>query len=218
MRHQDHDEDPTGVRRMLSGMSDPVPPSPDLVSRISESLEQERREDDGVCRFDPAVEPPPRRLTRLLVLAGVCAFGAGIALTVLVDAEADPQRQAVLATDTSIADLDPATHITRVSSGTAYDHRRLGTQVGALLDPAASGSGAAVTLPIGTQDTGALERCLADLGLQGSVVVDLATLDGHDALIIVAEDPQQRYHTVVAVIPECGHAATERLAGPYRIR
>ncbi|GMA41822.1 hypothetical protein [Mobilicoccus caccae] len=101
MTSERKDEDPTDIRRLLSGMSDPHPMSDDLVSRISASLEEERRHrrDDDLCRFDPALGRPrrsvlPRRLAMVAVVtvvatvAVVATIVPGVASVVARQAEA----------------------------------------------------------------------------------------------------------------------------------
>lgn len=213
------EEDPTGVRRMLSGMPEPEPMSPDLVDRISDSIADEslRHGHGSVRSFDPAVEPPRRPHVRGLLLGGAAVTGVGlVAAGTLLTTTADPRPQAALTVTAEQAGSTSASakEWTTLATGTEYERSRLGTQAAALrTDPEAP---AADPHPPAS-DT--LRACLRDLGLTGRpAVVDRATLDGRDALVVVAGSPQRLYRTLVVVDPDCGNAPPERLAGPYRIR
>ncbi|WP_040155338.1 hypothetical protein [Mobilicoccus massiliensis] len=72
------DDDPTGIRRLLSTMADSQPVPDDLAARIAHRLEAEEREQDhgARCHFDPAVSSPGRRRATIAVSAGALSLAA----------------------------------------------------------------------------------------------------------------------------------------------
>lgn len=101
--HASHEDDPTGVRALLSSLPDPGPMPPELVERITASLAEEQQErvpttaPENVAAFHGATEPAARereampgdrtatgagdrnRLRTVLALAGAAATVLAVA-------------------------------------------------------------------------------------------------------------------------------------------
>lgn len=246
------DDDPTGVSRLLSGLSDPHPMPDDLVDRIAASLQEEQDERASghpTHRFDPAVSPVRRRWVPRaallgsagLALVGVLAIviapllGVGAtqnrgtadtahALSAPVGADADtvgvhgaaassPSRSATSSARAA------APVIVVLATGTAY-------RSGLLTDDARHGLLAPRIGRVSTGDTpytplaswDVLQRCLQGMSLMpgSTVLVDVATLDGESAVVLVTGDGPERSVTVVP--PTCGTSTHFALAGPTRLR
>lgn len=77
-----HDDDPTGVRDLLSSLPDPGPMPDDLVARISDALEAERRAHGGATRapIAPAVslDRARARRRRFATIGLAAAAAAGV--------------------------------------------------------------------------------------------------------------------------------------------
>lgn len=230
------DEDPTGIRHLLSGMSDPQPMSDDLVARISCSLADERRmaADDPVHRFDPAVKPPARRpWSAVAVVGGVATLGLlGVVGAHLLSGAPTGQRveearSALESPPTAPASSPPeslpsmersptasaAGAITVVASGTRYHPGRLTQQARRL----------AVKAPDLSPTTAVdfrVTTCLNRITSTNRAVADVASLDGHDVIVLVQDTSagSERMHTVQVLPIDCATSGMRPLLGPYSFR
>lgn len=215
-RRNPDDEDPE-LRRLLSGMSDPGPAPDDLVARISRSLAEEERHQDGAPRrFDPATTPRPRR--RVLATVGVLALtvgGVGTAIALHVDDEtvtreaqrawtvmrpsgapaseapvaafADPGSAPPVAEDVPTTTADPLAGLTVLTSGTDYDRTRFAEQIVDLAEGREPAAGTVGDTPA-LPSRPEIARCLAGAGLQARQgILDVATYEGRPALVVLAD-------------------------------
>jgi hypothetical protein len=209
------DDDPTGVRDLLSSLPQPDPMPGYLVERINASLAAEQAQRD-ISRSAASVTPllaSPRRRPRRLLLA-ITGAAAAVALfavvgTNLFNASQPPISGSAAAPITtggraaegvapqSLQDKAsgagaPATTPTLVQirvSETRYTQADFVTQARTLLAPAPIRPLTAKSAdagPLGT--TPGLTDCLSAIGAGGAQVVraDLAFYEGRPAVIIVA--------------------------------
>lgn len=225
------EEDPTGMRALLSALPDPGPMPEDLVSRITASLAAEL--DWPV--LDELATRRRRRPGRSLVVAAAAAVvvlgGGGLALShglpqslVAQAGSADSAAAGGPAPMREFSDKSAsgsAGSVVVVSTGTRYAASRLPAQaaqlsasdpvVSARVDgPADSGNASsALSSPSGAR------ACASALGVPpaASIVVDVATVDGAPGAVLVALDAQGA-GTAYAVGPTCGTGGPALLAGP----
>ncbi|HET7658872.1 MAG TPA: hypothetical protein VFK66_00690 [Oryzihumus sp.] len=199
----DQDDDPTGVRALLSALPEPEPMPEDLVRRISASLAAEQ---SARPPADVSVTPllPTRRRARrgLLPAAAVAAGIAAVALAgtgVLHLGSGSSQSSGSAASaGAQLAATDPsrkaasgagaAQHI-QVST-TRYTAQGFATQAGHLAAAPAPG-----VAPLAAEAPGVgpiatprgLDDCLAGLGVGPvtSVTADIAFYDAQPAVILV---------------------------------
>lgn len=233
------EDDPTGMRHLLSGMSDPHPASDDLVARISASLAQER---EAAGRrphvtFDPAVTRPRRRRRARVAAVGTVLAGAAAVAFVAVQLPAQGSETAVRAavgppssTPSSpapggstpsagpigpVATTPPGTaslvHMpTVVASGTDYRLGHLTQQVRRVaLDPS--------SLPGASEGGTDIAWCLEHTTFR-SDVVDVATFDGEPALVLLSAPDASGLRQVLVLPTDCAKAGSEPLAGPATFR
>ncbi|GAA1246357.1 hypothetical protein [Oryzihumus leptocrescens] len=199
----DQDDDPTGVRALLSALPEPEPMPEDLVRRISASLAAEQ---SARPRADVSVTPllPTRRTRRFLlpvaaVAAGIAAVAlAGTGILHLGSGSSTSSGSAASAGAQLAATDDPtrkaasgagaAQHI-QVST-TRYTAPGFATQAGHLAAVPAPGvaplTGEAPAVgPIATPR--GLADCLAGLGVGPvtSVTADIAFYDAQPAVVLV---------------------------------
>lgn len=208
------EDDPTGMRHLLSSMSDPEPMSEDMVRRIAADIERERSQGErDYHRFDPAVAAPPtrRRGAALVLLGGAAAIA--FALPVLADALTRPSVPTSAALVPSLAGepsaqapappaptVPPSTNspaptavtagMTLVSTGTDYHRGDLAGQLTALIEreqvPSSSASVITSTGDAPDDTATSVRTCLHALALDHrKVVVDVATYEGRPSLVVV---------------------------------
>ncbi|MEP7017864.1 MAG: hypothetical protein ABI899_07585 [Actinomycetota bacterium] len=208
------DDDPTGVRALLSGLPEPAPMPGYLVERIHASLnaaQSQRAASFSSDRVTPLVATGRRRPGRVLfaiagaaavVLVAVVGTGlfksnqtGGSTTTAASIASGDQRARAAVPTAASDKAAPEAATVPAViqirTSETRYTRadfatqaRSLGAAVLSAAQPTASGS-----LSSSPRDTQAgLTECLTGLGVVGARIVhaDLAFYEGVPALIIVA--------------------------------
>lgn len=207
------DDDPTGIRDLLAGLSDPEPPSEHLLERISASLNEV--DQDYVRHFDPTLAPVERHHapwgTRLAAAAAIGLFSVPLALSLLQHQATD--TPAAPTAHLSVAPLTPTPHdrVTVVRTGAVYHRGSLARQATAVTP---------TTRPVDAHDgpvAASLDTCLADLSLHGTTIVDVARFERDPALIVV-RDHGDGTRTVTVLSAECGHGHREPLAGPVLIR
>lgn len=228
----DQDDDPTGVRALLSALPEPEPMPDDLVHRIAATLAAEqasRGPQDTVVTSLHAPRWRGRRvLTAVAVAAGIAAVGVAGAQLLPLGQQAATSAGAASSAGAQLAatpDTGPKAgasgrtgpmHIQQ--SGTRYTSASFAGQAAQLLAaPAAEvapltgeaqGAGPIAT-PLGLAD------CLAALGVDpgAEVTADLAFFDGAPAVALVTS--QGGHRTAYAVLRTCRsgdagvlHAAT----------
>ncbi len=247
-RPQDFDprsieDDPTGMRVLLSSLPDPGPMPDDLVARIAASLSAEQLPSHSLD------ELAGRRRARHLLLAAAAAAavvagggallhaglpGSVVASFGTTSASGASQAEGSLdGGDTKAAPGSadglsqalPGTVVLR--TGTAYQAADLATGAMALdptLDRAAaravapgaprpSGADGALASPLGAR------ACATALGVPtaDAVVVDIATVDGRPAAVVVARSTSG-VQTAYAVGLGCRSGATALITGPVPVR
>lgn len=240
------DEDPTGVRALLSGLPEPDPMPAYLVERIGASLAAEQAEREALSAGAPVIPmlaTSRRRPGRILfAIAGAAAAVALIGtvgssllttnpLTTASDSAASGvtsgSREASGATPPSTDDKGVAggyaapVSVQIRTSDTRYTAAGFVTQAGRLRDATfaqGQATAGASRLDDGVGTSAGLAGCLGALGLTGAQAVraDLALYDGRPALVIVATTGG--IATAYAVRRECapGDAALLHPATPLR--
>lgn len=229
----DPEDDPTGMRALLSSLPDPGPMPEDLVTRITASLAAER---EGHAPVEP-IAHRRRPLWRTAGLAAAAVAVIGIGGTSLLTSTAPGDLGALFGNgggDTSSAAGEAATRdsgggvggerpqsstvaMSVHHSNTAYTSAALADQANTLLadpgetlgpnDPESPGIG-----PIGTE-TG-LRSCLAALTSEAfaQVTADLGTYEGTPAAVLVLTTDTG--HTAYVVKRSCTTGHPDVLAGP----
>jgi hypothetical protein len=231
----DPEDDPTGMRALLSSLPDPGPMPDDLVSRITASLAEERD------RRSPVV-PITHRRRSLWRTAGLAAaavavigiggtslltdtapgdlgalFGGGDSSSASSGAEAATRDSAAAGSDSGLEGQPSAVALSVHHSNTAYTSVAFAAQARTLLaDPgetlAPTGPESPGIGPIGTE-TG-LRSCLSALtsGAFAQVTADLGSYEGTPAAVLVLTTDAG--HTAYAVRRSCSTGHPDVLAGP----
>lgn len=229
----DPEDDPTGMRALLSSLPDPGPMPEDLVARITASLAAERE------HHAPVVPLAHRRrlLWRTAGLAAAAAAVIAVGGTSLLTNTAPGDLGALFGSgggDSSSAGSGPVTRDSADSFGgagpesstvavsvhhsnTAYTSGALADQASTLLtDPgetlAPTGPESPGIGPIGTE-TG-LRSCVAALTSDpfAQVTADLGTYEGTPAAVLVLTTDAG--HTAYVVRRSCSTGHPDLLAGP----
>ncbi len=225
------DDDPTGVRALLSAMPEPDPMPQYLVERINASLaaEQAQRsakpQSASVTPLLAAARRRPRRLVFALAAAAAVALvavagdnlltagqststSAGAAL-VRTSSAAEPrseaaQKDAAKAPAVAGAATTPS-EMQIGQSGTRYTQSDFVTQAQILrMEPPRT---AAITSTVGPAGTSrGLAECLSAIGVSGAEVLraDVASYQGQPAVIIITIT--NGVPLAYAVGPRCSHA------------
>ena len=239
------EEDPTGMRALLSSLPDPGPMPDDLVDRITASLAAEQ----AGPALDELAERRRRRLPRRPVLVAAAA-----AAVVVAGGSPDsapgcrapssprsrppdrPPRTSPPPAGTSpgpsprhrdqpTAAAGPGTEgVVVLHTGTAYAAAGLAGEASALRDsPAvgaarAKGAAAADDGSSGVSSLAGARACATAIGVPetSAVVVDVATVDDAPAAVVLAEAPDGT-STAYAVGLRCGRDAPDLLAGPVTV-
>ncbi|MDF2145110.1 hypothetical protein [Knoellia sp. p5-6-4] len=234
----DPDDDPTGMRALLSSLPDPGPMPDDLVARITASLAAEQQR-GPVAR--PLHAAGPSRRTPVWRTAGLAAAAAaviGLGAGSLLTGTAPGDVGALFGGSTSEAVSDDAAGRAPAGGGadseaqsatsvvsihhtnTAYTSSAFVDQARALLDdPGVTlpplGAESPAIGPIGTE-TG-LRSCLSALttGHFTAALADLGSFDGHPAVVVVLTTESGR--TAYAVQRTCTIGRPAPLAGPVPV-
>ena len=239
-RETPDEADPTGVRALLSGLSDPGPMPPDLVERIRASIAAEQ----SVRHHSETVIPLARRRRRWqragLAAAAVAAVAVAVPALISTWGPSGAHTASSFSGGESAADsaaggaagLTPpvGTHTSPLAapdhaskplgdlrlqaSGTAYSGTDLATQARPLTDTTKAAKVPDTSLAAAGVTASRLRDCLTGLGVEtwAPVTGDLATFEGRPAVIaVVSSDTGQ---VVYAVAPSCDATHPLRLAGP----
>ena len=215
------EDDPTGIHDLLASLPDPGPMPEHLVSRITASLAAERSQ---ATLVDLPRRSHPWRVVLAAAAAALVVIGGGLVL----DRGLSGNVAASMASGSGLADQPSAPptpapaggRTVVVTSGRSYSAASLAEQASGLGAAALGGSGlGAPAAGAGGVGTPAGARaCAAALGIPSTdpVVVDVATVDGRPAAVVV-DAPPSGMSTAYAVGRDCttGHAAL--IAGPVSL-
>ena len=237
----DPDDDPTGMRALLSSLPDPGPMPDDLVARITASLAAEQ----GGRHVVPLHDAPRRKraLWRTAGLAAAAAAVVGIGAGTLLTNTApgalgalfggsgnDSAASGAAVSREASAGAAPSSGgafaqsagaaVTIHHSNTPYTSAHLADQARALLtssvEPVAPLSAESPGLgPIATEV--GLRSCLSALTTEPftTATADLGSFDGRPAAVVVLT--RGAGHTAYAVQRSCSTGHPAQLAGPVRL-
>lgn len=238
------DDDPTGVRALLSALPDPGPMPADLVARITGSLQQEQEQRvrrssaaSGIEEQETA-RPVPlvRRRNRLQIALGslgavAAAAVVGVVAVNLVHGGPSGSGSAAemhSASSSAAAGAVPQSKgstpaIRDLSSGRAYSTASFAKQAAALSTPAKTSSGSPATARTfdRTISRFAMRSCVSAVEAKTgqlapqSVVVDRATYNGTPALIMVLR--RGKSALAYAVGTRCSSHSVHVLHGPVAV-
>ena len=234
------EDDPTGMRRLLASLPDPVPVPPDLVDRITTSLAAEQAARSH--RQATVVPLRPRRWRTVgLVAAAAAVIGVGVPalltgtgpgdVTALFSGTRDSQTSTAEGAEGGLGQKgspgqgpaqdslgrapSPTGPLGIYLSDTAYTKAKFAEQAGAFRDhpgtPLRTLAAEAPSIgPMGTE--AGLRQCLAAMGVEPSnpVIADLATFDGRAAIVFVISSDTGQ--SAVAVARPCLPGQVEGLA------
>lgn len=237
----DPDDDPTGMRALLSSLPDPGPMPGDLVARITASLADEQGARPLVLPLHGAARPHrPIWRTAGLAAAAAAAIGLG-AGTLLTDTapgdlgalfgssgndsaasgaavSREASGGAPASSDAKAQAVAPAVSIHH--SNTTYTSAHLAEQAAALLtssvEPMAPLSAESPGLgPVATEI--GLRSCLSALTTEPftTATADLGSFDGQPAAVVVLTTGAG--HTAYAVQRSCSTGHPAPLAGPVHL-
>ncbi len=234
------EDDPTGMRDLLSSLPDPGPMPEDLVARITASLasEQARPALDELAR-----RRRPHRILVAAAAAAVVVVGGGLLLrsgvpgSVLASvtsngstalsagSQASPVDGSLSRSDTEAGPVrGPAAATVVLRSGTAYAASRLVEQaagLGATFSVKAAPAPQAPARADGTDPSTVLgtatgaRACALALGIPDDegIVVDVGSVDGRPGAVVVARSASGAL-TAYAVGASCGPAGSDLVSGP----
>lgn len=230
------DDDPTGVRALLSALPEPEPMPNDLVQRITATLAAEHAAREATSAAPASTVTPflssrRRTVSGRRVLAALVGAAAVLAVATMIGTGAltNPSSQtsgsassaAAQLAATSRSEATPSTPPTVViqRSATRYSEAEWLTQAARLSSSRTRGTAPLAEAPsLGSVGTRAgLSDCLAALGESGftAVTADLAYYEGRPAAIIVAWHPSGR--TAYAVQRTCSRADAGVLHGATQL-
>ena len=237
----DPDDDPTGMRALLSSLPDPGPMPDDLVARITASLAAEQQRGPAPRPLHPAGSSRRTPVWRTAGLAAAAAAVIGLGAGSLLTGTAPGDVGALFGGSTSEAASSAADAAGRDSSAgggagseaqsatsvvsihhtnTAYTSSGFADQARALLDAPGDalpplGAESPAIGPIGTE-TG-LRSCLSALttGHYTAALADLGSFDGHLAVVVVLTTESGR--AAYAVQRTCTAGRPAPLAGPVPV-
>jgi hypothetical protein len=234
----DPDDDPTGMRALLSSLPDPGPMPDDLVARITASLaaEHERRPARQVVHQARSSRRAPVWRTAGLAAAAAAVIGLGAGSLLTSTAPGDvgalfggSRSETASSADAAGGDSSaggsagPEAQTAAVSihhTNRAYTSSGFVDQARALLaDPGETlpplGAESPAIGPIGTE-TG-LRSCLSALTSEPftAVLADLGSFDGHPAAVVVVTTETGR--AAYAVQRTCTTGRPAPLAGPVPV-
>lgn len=234
------EDDPTGMRALLSSLPDPGPMPEDLVARITASL--------SAAQTSPVLDELGARRTRLARLplrvavaaaaAGVVIVGGSALLSTGLPASIVASVGAADSAGSAAPSLAPENgadqgaraagvgteHTVVLHSGTRYAAADLATAAGRLFHPGTLGKASVA----GTDDAGGASSgvtsvagaraCATALGVPADerVVADIGTVDGAPAAVLLAESGTGT-GTAYAVGLRCGAGGTDLIAGPVTL-
>jgi hypothetical protein len=224
------EDDPTGVRELLSSLPDPGPMPPELAQRICASIASEQA---ARTRPSPAQPASGRwwvgawRPAAVAAAAAVVLAGGGAALltgiaprgvSILVQGGGDAGAEGA---DSGAAEPEAGRALTGPrmgTSGTAYSAGTLAVQARSLLSatPAPMADEGRDSGPVAAP--AGVTECAAALGVaaEAVAVVDLGTFDGVPAAVLVVRSGD--HHAAYAVHRSCAPGAAGLLAGPVPVR
>lgn len=237
------DEDPTGMRALLSSLPDPGPMPDDLVDRITASLAAEQA---GPV-LDELAERR-RRLPRrpiliaaaaaLVVVAGGTLLSSGLPGTIVASVQAggaaasdesagsgsESRAYADAAGEPKAATGFGTENVVVVHSGTGYAAADLGSEAATLRDSAlvgnarVEGTDDSAGVSAGVASLAGARACASAIGVpeSSSVVVDVATVDQAPAAVLLAEAADGT-GTAYAVGLFCGPGDPDVVAGPVSV-
>ena len=226
------DDDPTGVRALLSALPEPEPMPHDLVQRITATLAAEHAAREATSAAPASTVTPflpsrRRAVSGRRVLAALVGAAAVLAVATMIGTDtlnssrnstaSSAGSAAAQLAATSRAEATPTTSPTVViqQSATRYTEAGWLTQAGRLSSSRTKGTAPLAEAPsLGPVGTRAgLSDCLAALGESGftAVTADLASYEGRPAVVIVTWHRSAR--TAYAVQRTCSRADAGVLHG-----
>ena len=229
------DDDPTGVRALLSALPEPEPMPNDLVQRITATLAAEHAAREATSAAPASTVTPflpsrRRTVSGRRVLAALVGAAAVLAVATMIGTDTLRSRSSTASSAgsaaaqlaaTSGSEATPPTSPTIViqRSATRYSEAEWLTQAARLSSSRTRGTAPLAEAPsLGPVGTRAgLSDCLAALGESGftAVTADLASYEGRPAAVIVAWHPSGR--TAYAVQRTCSRADAGVLHGATRL-